>query len=75
MIEMHYATRFASRVDEPCPYGMHYKGSKTIFKIGSGACKEACPYSLLSRLKKHPKQTVLCTADEQETVFKSVPEQ
>ena len=60
-------------INEPCPYGVHYEGETSVFRIGSSACKEKCPYSLLDGVRPHSrKHTVLCTADEAETVFKSV---
>ena len=67
-----YTYDFGTHIKEVCPYGMHYKNSKTIFKIGSGACKECCPYSILSKTRPHPANTVLCTADEAEKVFKTI---
>lgn len=60
-------------LNEPCPYGVHFEGEKIVFRIGSGACKEKCPYSLLDSVRPHTrKHTVLCTADETAAVIKSV---
>lgn len=61
-------------INEPCPYGVHFEDDdKVVFHIGSTACKERCAYSLLNGVRPHSaKNTVLCTADEEQPLCTSI---